>query len=547
MGMGTDHPGGGLPYAVRTKNDGEGGMPTRVVTCRSRALVVLCASLAALHRGTAAPRLPLLLREDEIRLPRAAAVPHGEEGGARGEPAVPMPALYRPEPPPASMAHKERHKGSLSAAFPPLSSGWTAGELIKAWERLRATGPAVPFYIQDDAWGKRMDAAALIARFRRCKVVHTNQYASDVHFLVQLERHRWRVARPSSARFIVVPAAIGMAANSRCRAEGAVARALEYVQSTELWSRRRADYLFVALHWSVRPKAVPGLPESKWVGYRAGKYSVGGHRQPWIMAPYNDAGFPAPPPLRTSRNVTFFFGGRTLAAANHPGYHVRDSLRQRRGTLFTTAGLPGNNIFVDVSGADRTLPGCDPARLANATKYACRGRYDEAPLMRRSRFTINVRGDQPGTNRLERCVEHGSVCVAVSDRVYYVGESFQCFVPYEHMVAEAGEVAFKCNPGRSLLHVLHEWPLWRRQRARELMRHFARDILWRAPGSRVAENVLLEAAATFAPSKEAAVLQGRVPCGFRNRLMSEDFDNATDTWLRTTRVVSNRVWPCPRE
>jgi hypothetical protein len=76
------------------------------------------------------------------------------------------------------------------------------------------------------------------------------------------------------------------------------------------------------------------------------------------------------------------------------------------------------------------------------------------------------------------------------------------------------------------------------------MSHFSKDLLWHAPGSRVAENVLLEAAFMRGLPAEAPLrhhLNPAVPCPFRNRLRYHPEEMAVVLEARPQRQVYVRL------
>ena len=70
---------------------------------------------------------------------------------------------------------------------------------------------------------------------------------------------------------------------------------------------------------------------------------------------------------------------------------------------------------------------------------------------------------------------------------------FQCVVPWRWLSIQISERAFMHDMEGALRNVTLSVTPAAERRMRALIRHFRRDVLWRHPRSRVAENVLLEA------------------------------------------------------
>ena len=74
-----------------------------------------------------------------------------------------------------------------------------------------------------------------------------------------------------------------------------------------------------------------------------------------------------------------------------------------------------------------------------------------------------------------------------------VGLPFQCFVPWELMSFTLPEDEFYHNAAAALQKIVAQVTPAAERRMRELLAHFARDLLWRTDARRVSENILLEA------------------------------------------------------
>lgn len=139
------------------------------------------------------------------------------------------------------------------------------------------------------------------------------------------------------------------------------------------------------------------------------------------------------------------------------------------------------------------VPQCTDAALRASSGGACWGSYDAALLAWRARFVLCIRGDIPSSPRLYETVRAGSIPVFVSDHIWRVGLPFQCFVPYELMTLSISERDIQQDAALALRNLSHGISPTMERRMRHLIRHYRRDLLWRAPDSRVMENILLEA------------------------------------------------------
>ena len=155
-------------------------------------------------------------------------------------------------------------------------------------------------------------------------------------------------------------------------------------------------------------------------------------------------------------------------------------------------------------GAERfaCVPRCESLDLRTVTRGACHGRYDPGLLMPRSRFALCPRGDTPTSTRPYDAVAAGAIPVIISDQAWHMGMPFQCLVPHQLMMLTIKEADIERDSATSLRNVTARISPSIEKRMRALLRHFRRDLIWRARDSRVAENVLLEAARMAATFEE---------------------------------------------
>ena len=114
--------------------------------------------------------------------------------------------------------------------------------------------------------------------------------------------------------------------------------------------------------------------------------------------------------------------------------------------------------------------------------------------MARARFALCPRGDTPTSTRPYDAIAYGAIPIIVSDHVWRMGMPFQCLVPYELMTMSIPEADIEQDASGALQRIVQQTTPATEKRMRKLLHHFRRDLLWRAEGSRVAENLLLEAA-----------------------------------------------------
>ena len=145
----------------------------------------------------------------------------------------------------------------------------------------------------------------------------------------------------------------------------------------------------------------------------------------------------------------------------------------------------------------KCLPACDGSdglgfNLTIATHGACHGTYQASDMLMRTRYALCLRGDIPSSPRPYDAMRYGAIPLIVSDHIYRVALPFQCWVPWKLLVVTISESKFSKDVNRSLMEAIQLAPQ-REARMRQLIAHFGKDVLWRHPKSRVAENFLLAA------------------------------------------------------
>ena len=175
---------------------------------------------------------------------------------------------------------------------------------------------------------------------------------------------------------------------------------------------------------------------------------------------------------------------------------------------------------------------CVPECHRRLRSGACHGRYTVEEELTRARFALCLRGDIPTSPRVygvhslltaslcclraspgiirftgsffglyptffpcavTDAIRFGAIPVLVSDNLWNVGMPFQCWVPHDMFMVTLNETQLAQDAAGTLLRLASTLSPEIEQRMRKLIDHFRRDLLWKDPDSRVAENVLIEA------------------------------------------------------
>jgi hypothetical protein len=127
-----------------------------------------------------------------------------------------------------------------------------------------------------------------------------------------------------------------------------------------------------------------------------------------------------------------------------------------------------------------------------------------------SNYSLNIRGDDPGSSRTFDAIAAGVVQIVVSDRFLSEYAPFPCTVPWrDFVVPVASEHAFLTNPKRAVQEVLVATESLRDAKAR-LQNSYRDDVLWTTAASLAANNLLVEAVKTCLPPS----IQGRRTAGY---------------------------------
>ena len=378
-------------------------------------------------------------------------------------------------------------------------------------------------------------------------VLEVRRAWTDHRFIASLLDHPWRTRTPEEAAILVIPLLLTFELLAQGECGHPSVATMRHVERGALWKKRARDHLVVSLGFHVK---FDRLPNSVWSSLDGnvlwGHYELKNMISPRsnntkLVVPYTNSPIGAPV-TATTRDVDVFFGGGTFPGFVNgpwarPGYALRwDMFEQLRRTterqictkapggcvtarrqvtcvicrwvprarhLSLHEGRDAARILLVASDIPSDLPEAFTREVAPCPPMiaplergvtACRGHFDAIALMRRAEFVLYVRGDTPTTSRLQEALVAGALPIIVSDQLFRVGLAFPCFVPYRRFLVEVPERQIHADAPRALLDVLNQTRQPRRRRMRETLGAMARDLLWDFPGSRVVDNVLLEAA-----------------------------------------------------
>ncbi|KAL1505054.1 hypothetical protein AB1Y20_008814 [Prymnesium parvum] len=381
----------------------------------------------------------------------------------------------------------------------------------------------LPFYLYEGAAFDDGSWFAPCSRGLRGESYAEDQYSAELHFLRQLQAHRWRTRDPGAAALFVVPLYANAALQPSMRglscngthfqllldgSARAVARTPQYAR------HGGADHLLLCASWRFASKAPHQAPwaavqhssetfrfifRNAIVGHMESRHaSDGGFWRCSVIVPYT-ANFDASsaahllPPSSAARDVSFFFHGGANSRGTY-GYAFRQAV------LAQLDGLPAARLGA-YSLPGQPLP-CTASRATNCRAPRSSGRF--RALMRRARFSLVLRGDSPSSRRLYDGLAAGALTVLVSDAAWLVALPFQCLVPWRALAFSVAEAAFAAPRGAAAaLRRLAALPAASLDRVHRAATAYRRDLLWEANGSRVAENVLLTAALRCLPRHAA--------------------------------------------
>jgi len=417
------------------------------------------------------------------------------------------------------------------ARFDPEDGSWTAEAFIESWEKERSLLRRVPFWMYDGLVGST-NFTAEEEKLQQC--IDDERFTWNTHyyfggafyFAPQLKKHPWRVAKPEDAELIVVPIVTTLdqypfADWHTCgwhdfNGEGYCpiydSKALvQEVLGGELYRNRSQDHVWMtpsdchiisrnlndllhnhSINGSIRGgfRAVQVAP-GPWSGRFASLPACRGDSElstPYYTDPGEDG--------LDSRDVRFFFGGRTESDAGN-AFTARQNLFQDPGSW------PANTVMVSNS----EIPGLEDCPESIIPDAMCVGRYNTS-ILDKVQFTICPGGDNPSSPRLYEAVSHGAIPIILSDEAFQTANPFQCLVPYNQISVSVAEKDCAKNCGAAMQSATARFDEAMLTRTRRLLRHFKKDLLWTAQGSRVAENLLL----TIALRKSNSTITSSTGC-----------------------------------
>ena len=154
-------------------------------------------------------------------------------------------------------------------------------------------------------------------------------------------------------------------------------------------------------------------------------------------------------------------------------------------------GLNIDKHRTSFNATDACIPPC--GNVAEMTSGACHGQYSAGSVLLRTRFALCLRGDIPTSPRPYDAMRCGAIPLMVSDNIARMGLPFQCLVPWPLLMVQVPEAAFLRDASQALKAAVRDLPPKAETRMRHLVLHFGKDLLWRHPQSRVAENFLITA------------------------------------------------------
>lgn len=398
----------------------------------------------------------------------------------------------------------------------PRDPTWSAEEFIAAWEQERSK-LSVPFYMYDGMVGTTNFTAAQAA-LDRCL---QNKDSLDLwhsrgesFIYKQLQHHPWRVASSKDAKIIVVPIAMTMLgkyfakANLLAEDSGLINNCSGYnvvdmfnaVAKSSLFQERPNDHLWLDLDDYAVDNDFSRADFFNPLNSLFAKQCTDG---PWqnstypcrhsstLVAPFcpdEEGNFD-----HEARRLKLFFAGQAYAERVYDpprGYYLRQQLFKHHDTM------PEHTLLVASDSAQNwSWPQC-PDSLEwlplDQVKSPCTG-YANNSMLKDAEFAIAPCGDNPTSPRLYDALNYGAIPIFISDHSFPTSNPFQCFVPYNQISLQITEAECYEDCGSALGNATSRFDDAALRRTRELIRHFRKDLLWNANGSRVMENVLLTA------------------------------------------------------
>jgi hypothetical protein len=394
----------------------------------------------------------------------------------------------------------------------PEDPSWSAEDFIAAWEEERSK-LSVPFYMYDGMVGTTNFTASQVA-LQKClqnnTVMNMAHSGGELFIYQQLQNHPWRVSSSKDAKIIVVPIAMTMLGSyfaneslwanykgvNNCSGYHVVDMFNAVAQSS-LFQERPNDHLWIDIDDYATGNSFSRAHFFNPLNSMFAKQVTDGR---WLESCRHPSTLVAPfcpqergSPDNEARSLSIFFAGQVYAERNYDepgGYDVRKQLFKHHETMPEQTLLITND-----SPPDWSWPRCPDnmsAIPADRISSPCTGKSSNT-MLEQSQFAICPAGDNPTSPRLYDAVNFGAIPILISDEAFSTSAPFQCFVPYNQISLKIAEEDCYEDCGVALSNATSRFDVAALRRTRQLIRHFRKDLLWNAEGSRVMENLLLTA------------------------------------------------------
>ena len=197
------------------------------------------------------------------------------------------------------------------------------------------------------------------------------------------------------------------------------------------------------------------------------------------------------------RNISYSFVGtpRNAAYPNMRDVVIRDfgPVRPPNILVYTTKPRRKSNI---------PLPPCTYSSdgIPQPSPCEARGRVEGAGMgefLKRSRFSIHVKGADSGSSRVFDSIFSGSLQISIADLYMEDSAAFKCRVPWDRMLFHIRESDLRGlgaeTTFRAALEALEADDYKRMREMLELQQAAVPELLWHVPGSRAGQNVIEDA------------------------------------------------------
>lgn len=381
-------------------------------------------------------------------------------------------------------------------------------------QRKRIIGGGIPFYMYDVEDG--IDWLSWHDESRKhCAAWSNTMYRADFWFLSLLRDHPWRAREPGRASLFVVPVIVDTYPSNLCNISMPGKRQWDLITRSPFYQNYPERHLIMA--------PTPGMLSltalrKRWAPFGAAgcvgrvennaadnamavPYVIGAWEEPASAADY----------ISASRPIGILGAGDFTSYKVFGGYFIRNSLvAQLAAAGHSNQTLPLSMLVVATKSKVVNFPhisipatGCGPLKVSSQSHTGARvclnSSYDPIALAKESQFILAPRGDLHASPRYAEALQAGAIPIFIADDIWKYALPFQCLVPWQLFSISVAEAAVQKNATDALVRATESLDpagpdgLARQAFMRTLMNHFKRDVLWRTSGSRVAENVLIEA------------------------------------------------------